>query len=179
MEVRCRHCGHVRSVSEEIFGSREKTDVTCAACGKSFQVVNPKLPTFRMETTRRKVPTITTEISAEGRVLRLPEKNEIRLKVVEGEDKGTVYPVDKPRITIGRANADVIVNDQLSSRLHCMLEISDDWVLLRDMGSTNGTLVNNQTIQTVTLSNGSTFRIGKHAFQLVITPKGHEKNRAV
>jgi len=42
---------------------------------------------------------------------------------------------------------------------------------LRDLGSTNGTLVNDELIAAATLENGSTFRIGKHVFQLVISPK--------
>lgn len=172
MEVRCHHCGNVQTVGDDIFGKRENADLTCSACGKSFQVVNPKLATFRVDTTRKKVPSITSEVSPEGRMLRLPQNHEISLKVLEGEEKGTVYPVNRPRIVIGRANTDVIVNDRMSSRLHCALEISDEWVLLRDLGSTNGTLVNDEPIQVATLTNGSTFRIGQHIFQLVITPKG-------
>ncbi len=172
MEVRCHHCGQAQAVGDNIFGNREKAEVTCSACGKRFQVINPHLATLRSETTRRVVPSITSEVSADGRMLRLPPSHEISLKVIEGKETGTVYPVNKPRVTIGRTNADVIVNDKMSSRLHCALEISDEWVLLRDLGSTNGTLVNDQPIQTATLKDGSTFRIGSHAFQLVIAPKG-------
>lgn len=172
MEVRCQQCGHVQSFADDLFGNREKVDLTCPACGQTLRVVNPKLATFRLETTRKKLSPLTEELSVEGRTLRLPENQELSLKVLEGEEKGTVYPVAKPRITIGRAHADVIINDRMSSRLHCALEVSDESVLLRDLGSTNGTLVNDQPIQIATLSSGSTFRIGKHVFQLVVTPKG-------
>lgn len=172
VEARCHHCGHVHSVADDIFQDREKANLTCPQCGQSFQVINPKLGTLRIDTTRKKVPTITSEINQDGRLLRLPESDELSLKVLEGEEKGTVYPLTKPRITVGRANADVSINDALASRVHCTLEISDQWVLLRDLGSTNGTLVDDQPIQEVTLSNGSTFRVGSHVFQLVITPKG-------
>lgn len=172
MEVRCHHCQHVQTVEGDIFGNREKADLTCAACGKSFQIINPKLGTLRVDTTRKKLPSITSEVSPDGRLLHLPEHQEISLKVLEGEEAGTVYPVIKPRITIGRANADVTVNDHLISRIHCALEISDEWILLRDLGSTNGTLVNNEPIEAATVSNGSTFRVGKHLFELVIIPKG-------
>ena len=56
MEVRCPHCASVQSVSEDVFGIREKVDVACQACGKPFLVVNPKVATLRMETTRKSVP---------------------------------------------------------------------------------------------------------------------------
>jgi pSer/pThr/pTyr-binding forkhead associated (FHA) protein len=79
--------------------------------------------------------------------------------------------VTKPRITIGRSNVDITVNDRMVSRVHCALEISDEGVLLRDLESANGTVVDNQPISAVVLRNGSAFRIGNHVFQLVISPK--------
>ncbi len=172
MEVRCDHCGQVQKVADNIFGKREKVDLPCPGCGKSIRVVNPKLATFRVEATRKKVPSITSEVAEDGRLLRLPEGLAFSLEVLEGKEKGTVYPVDKPRITIGRANADVVISDKLVSRVHCALEISDEQVLLRDLGSTNGTLVNNKPIERAELSGGSTFRVGEHVFRLVMKSKG-------
>jgi len=144
----------------------------CPACKGSLQVVNPKLATFRASSTKKKVEAITSTVADDGRILRLPEDKEISLKALEGEEKGTVYPVGKPRVTIGRANADITVSDRMVSRLHCALEISGESVLLRDLESTNGTLVDDKLIDTAPLSHGSTFRIGGHLFQLAITPKG-------
>jgi len=172
MEVRCLHCGQVQSVGEEIFGSREQASLPCSSCGKTFHIVSPKLASFHAEATRIAAQAITSEISIDGQSLHLPEDLEIYIRVIDGREKGTVYPLTKPRITIGRANSDVIINDALSSRVHCSLEVMGPAVLLRDLDSTNGTLVNDQRIKTATLSNGSTFRIGGHSFQLIIIPKG-------
>ena len=171
MDARCHHCGEARTIQDSAFGNHEKLDATCAGCGKTFQVINPKLATFRVQTTRKKVPAITSNVSVDGSLLCLPENQELSLRVMEGNEKGTVYPVIKPRLTIGRANADITIQDKLSSRVHCSLEVSGQTVLLRDLESTNGTFVDDQPIQTVALSNGSIFRIGGHAFELVITPK--------
>lgn len=172
MEVKCRHCGHQQQVDDNLFGNREKVDLTCPECGKSFQIVNPMLATFRASTTRRTVSPVTSQVTDDGRVLRLPEGQEISLRVLEGNEKGTVYPINKPRMTIGRENADIVVKDRLSSRLHCALEVADQDIRLLDLGSTNGTLINNEFIDTATLSNGSIFQVGKHSFQLVIAPRG-------
>jgi hypothetical protein len=173
VEVRCHHCGHAFQVTDNIFvASRERAEVVCAACKEVLQVINPKLATFRAGRTNKKVSSITSTVTDDGRFLHLPEDREISLKALEGQEKGTVYPVTKPRLTIGRANADITVNDQMVSRVHCALEISDAGVLLRDLESTNGTLVDDRPVQTAPLSHGSTFRIGSHLFQLMITPKG-------
>ena len=172
MEVRCPHCGNVQSVSEDVFGNREKVDVACLACGKTFRVVSPKVATLRIDTTRQSVPTVNVEYTEDGRLLALPQDKQISLKVLEGNEVGTVYSVAKPRMTIGRSNADITIDDRAVSRLHCALEISEDSVLLRDLGSTNGTIVGNQLVETATLTSGSTFRVGMHIFQLLITSKG-------
>jgi predicted Zn finger-like uncharacterized protein len=171
MEVRCPDCGSVQSIAEEAFGIREKVDVACLACGQTFRVVNPQVATLRMETTRESVPTVSPEYSEDGRLLALPQDKKISLKVLEGNEAGTIFVVDKPRVTIGRSNADIIINDRVVSRLHCALEISQDSVLLRDLGSTNGTIVGSQLVETATLTSGSTFRVGRHVFQLLITSK--------
>jgi type III secretion system (T3SS) inner membrane Yop/YscD-like protein len=171
MEVRCYHCSNLQTVEDSIFGKLEKVDVPCSSCGKTFQIINPKLATFHAQTTRKTVSSITSDLSLEGLPLSLPLNLEISLKVLEGQEKGTIYPMHKPRITIGRANSDVIINDMLSSRIHCAVEISDRTVLLRDLESTNGTLVKGEPIQTALLTNGSVFQIGAHSFQLVIISK--------
>jgi hypothetical protein len=172
MEVRCPYCASVQSVSEDVFGNREKVDVACLACGQTFRVVNPKLATLRLETTRKSVTTVNLEYTEDGRLLALPQDKQISLKVLEGNEVGTVFSVAKPRVTIGRSNADITINDRVVSRLHCALEITEDSVLLRDLGSTNGTIVGSQLVETATLTSGSTFRVGMHIFQLLITPKG-------
>ena len=171
MEVRCYHCSNTQTVEDKIFGDHEKVDVPCSSCGKSFQIINPKVATFRSQATRKTVPSITSELSVDGLTLSLPPNQEISLKVLEGQEKGTVYTMHKPRITIGRANSDVIINDMLSSRIHCAVEVSAHTVLLRDLESTNGTLIEGVPIQTALLTNGSVFQIGSHSFQLVITSK--------
>jgi pSer/pThr/pTyr-binding forkhead associated (FHA) protein len=134
-------------------------------------VISPRTQALKLDTTRKPVPDITSYYMEDGRQLSLPKDKLLSLKILEGTERGTVYAVAKPRTTIGRANADVTVDDPLVSRLHCVLETMEDWAQLRDLGSTNGTLVNDEPITAATLEDGSTFRIGNHLFQLLISPK--------
>ena len=171
MQNRCDYCGTVMELSADVFGGREKAEVKCPDCGRLVWVVNPMLETLRQEPTKKKLNPVTSEIGTDGHVLHLPDNTEISLRALEGRESGTVYAVPKPRMTVGRANADIIINDPMISRMHCALEVSDEGIRLLDLGSTNGTFVNDQQIESAVLSSGSTFRVGEHLFQLVISPK--------
>ena len=171
MNVKCHACGKVQSVADDVFGNEDVYWLHCSACGQAMRLVSPKLRTLRMEATAQVASPVTAELSAEGRELRLPDGQQLSLKVVEGEDKGTVFPVSKPRLLIGRGNADITLNDPTASRLHCAVEVSDQEVFLRDLGSSNGTLVDDQPVAVAPLREGSTFRVGMHVLQLLINPR--------
>ena len=65
------------------------------------------------------------------------------------------HPLGRRRVRIGSgADADVIVSDPHVSRLHCELEPTAAGVLLRDLGSTNGTLVGGAAIREALLAPG-------------------------
>jgi pSer/pThr/pTyr-binding forkhead associated (FHA) protein len=64
--------------------------------------------------------------------------------------------------TIGRATgAEFILDRALVSRLHCQLTAADDSVQVKDLGSTNGTFVNGQRVQTSDLHEGDTLGLGR------------------
>lgn len=168
VEAKCSHCGQPFQVGEDVFGKDDRVDLPCPACKKLVSVPNPKLVTLSIDRTRKKVPQVVSQISPEGRLLLIPANMELSLKVLEGEEKGTVYPVNKPRLLIGRTNGDVNLNDAQISRVHCALETSADGVLLKDLESTNGTFVDDQRIDSAPLTSGSKFQVGGHVLQLLI-----------
>ncbi|MEZ4401080.1 MAG: sigma 54-interacting transcriptional regulator [Kofleriaceae bacterium] len=70
-------------------------------------------------------------------------------------------PLGRGRLRVGSGtDADLIVTDAHVSRLHCELEPSADGVLLRDLGSTNGTLVGGARIREVVLQPGVVVTLG-------------------
>ena len=158
-------------VGQETLGQEERVDVPCPACKTPNSVPNPKLVTLSIDRTRKKVHQVISQISPEGELLLIPAHTEISLKVLEGGEKGTTYPVSKPRFLIGRSNGDVNLNDGMISRVHCALEISAEGIVLKDLESTNGTFVDGQKITTATLTDGSTFRVGDHVLRLVVTTR--------
>jgi pSer/pThr/pTyr-binding forkhead associated (FHA) protein len=70
------------------------------------------------------------------------------LHVVGGKHAGQVIPLNRPKFLIGREqDCQLRPNSELVSRHHCVFTTDDFAVRVRDLGSTNGTLVNDERIQ--------------------------------
>jgi len=70
--------------------------------------------------------------------------------------------------TVGRAvQADFIVEADLVSRLHCRLTAdASDQLIVEDLDSTNGTLVNGKRVDRSVLREGDTLGIGRVDFSV-------------
>ncbi len=85
----------------------------------------------------------------------------VHLEVLSGPQMGKKFKFKKTHITVGRNDTDVILVDLDVSRAHCLLEVlGAQAVFLRDMGSTNGTLVRGKPIQSEKVQSGSEFTVG-------------------
>jgi general secretion pathway protein E len=75
----------------------------------------------------------------------------------------TDFPLDRPRVAIGRHAAnEIVVTDTRASRSHCVIEqLEDGNFQVRDMGSANGTLLNGQMVKSSVLSPGDVIAIGE------------------
>lgn len=66
---------------------------------------------------------------------------------------------------IGRnADNDLQIDDDSVSGAHCEVEVDGDAILIRDLGSTNGTFIDNRRIREAYLHEGQTLRVGSCAF---------------
>jgi S-DNA-T family DNA segregation ATPase FtsK/SpoIIIE len=116
-------------------------------------------------------PRLARDGSDEENRLRLPAGKALALSVIAGPARGLVYQVRKPRVVLGRAGADLAINDPEISRWHCALEIKDDIIRLRDLESTNGTFLADERVRVAELKHLSEFRIGTSILLLSVTPK--------
>jgi hypothetical protein len=68
---------------------------------------------------------------------------------------------------IGRdADCDVRIDDPSISKRHCRLDCNGNHFVIRDLGSTNGTFVNNEPVKRTSFDPGDVLRIGKFKFRL-------------
>jgi transcriptional regulator with GAF, ATPase, and Fis domain len=84
-----------------------------------------------------------------------------KLQIISSTEKSREVPIDKDVFTIGAgAQNDLILTDEAASRRHCEIQQREDGFLLRDLGSTNGTMVQGIRVCEVYLTQGLEFRVG-------------------
>jgi signal transduction histidine kinase len=85
-----------------------------------------------------------------------------RLLVIKGADEGKQFDITEPILSIGRdATNGIRLHDTEVSRRHAEVRHGDNGVRIADVGSANGTFVNNQRIDEVELNAGDHVTIGQ------------------
>lgn len=199
MIIDCPSCHARYQYDADRFERKPSKKIKCAKCGTVFEIQNPAyapkavIEDFGDSTyTRREEPpppppppppVDTTEQSplptsghSTGKLAapvlgpHLPQGKRLSLAVINGPDAGTVFRIEKPRVTIGRAQADIPLSDTEASRTHAAIEVHDSQYILEDLKSTNGTLIDDEKIlEPVELSNHSEFQIGSTTIMLIVT----------
>lgn len=76
-------------------------------------------------------------------------------------------PLEKGTFVLGRGqDADIKLEDELISRRHCSLTFNGNSVRINDLGSTNGTYIDGQPVQSGTLEPDNRLQIGKMVLKL-------------
>lgn len=84
------------------------------------------------------------------------------LTLFEGGKPTRTYALAKPVVMLGRLpESDVVVSDPGASRQHARISNSNGEFVLDDLGSTNGTLVNDEAVRERVLGDGDRITIGE------------------
>ncbi len=96
---------------------------------------------------------------------------EMKLKVVSGKHVGQQIAISGPKFMIGRAEDNHLrPSSELISRHHCELLIEGTKASLKDLGSKNGTLVNDERVDGErVLQTGDRLTIGQLEFEVQLT----------
>ncbi len=79
--------------------------------------------------------------------------------------KGQTHEIGAEALTIGRSSDNTIaINNSTVSGHHCSITREGDSVILRDLGSTNGTRVNSQEVKEATLKPKDLVQVGSVEF---------------
>lgn len=151
--VFCNQCGH-RNPPSSTF---------CSACGSV--VDKPSMRTNVLPKTDPLLDAIGDDDNAVvhgGEV----EPGETMLVVRQGPEIGTRFSLVGDQVTVGRVPDNQIQLDDVTvSRQHAVFVRKGDEWLVRDLGSLNGTYVNNERVEEAIVRHGDDLQIGR--FRLV------------
>ncbi|HXG57864.1 MAG TPA: FHA domain-containing protein [Thermoanaerobaculia bacterium] len=186
MIIQCPSCQAKYQYDEDRFERKPSKKIKCARCGTIFEIRNPAFAERSGTAERPKVDQTAVgqkksplPVEDDGPKappadtrgeLKLPVGKRISLAIIDGPDAGSVFRVEKPRVTIGRQNADFVLNDTEASRQHAALEVRETAFSVVDLGSTNGTLVDGRRIDgPFDLQDKSEFQVGNTTLMLIVT----------
>lgn len=96
----------------------------------------------------------------------------VELQIQNTEFAGQSVLLDRPDVIVGRlSNADFCLPHPTISSRHASFTVTARGVLVRDLGSTNGTFVNKEQVQERLLGSGDTVWLGSVACMVVVKPK--------
>lgn len=165
MQAACSHCGKQHVLNDADVEKHGKVQFHCAKCGKVTIVQAERRPDMTMVISplpsfARGENSAASLLVPQDPTLRLPTDVSIVLTVVSGPSQGDVHTIKNARSVIGRQGADIPINDPEISRRHCMIEVRDRNVSLKDLDSTNGTFFEDERARAAVLMDGAEFRIG-------------------
>jgi predicted Zn finger-like uncharacterized protein len=172
--IQCPHCQTCYSVEEQQLTDHPNSQIRCKKCQNAIPrpstsepgPTGVRHPLIHHNEFNRRLQTIASPSPVEATTLKtgdrpwLDEGKVISLVAIDGPMKGKIFPVIKPSLSLGRRDTDIVLDDSDVSRKHCVIEIRGGSAVLVDLGSTNGTFVNEQRVETHQLEHMSEFRIG-------------------
>jgi len=118
-------------------------------------------------------PAVGVWLTSPGTAVGLLRDKTIAISVIRGRSKGLTRQFSQQRISIGRAGgeADLAIDDQGASPLHCAIDVTTEGIRLHDLDSANGTYVDDKQIRSMEIQHLSEFRIGSSLLLILILPK--------
>ena len=170
MIIECPNCNAKYNVPDDKIQGRKR--MKCSKCGSVFPLSDPQEEESASEKDTAKIIRQSVGDSLwTDENLKLPNDQKISLAVIKGARAGYIYHLEKPYILIGRGKVDLIIPDKEISRKHVAIEVRNDKIFLRDLGSTNGTVINNNKVSIVEVTDQTEFKIGQTTLMVITTPK--------
>ncbi len=157
-DIECARCGHHNSPDANF----------CSSCGAPLERAAD--PQDR--------PTIQLQLNSPGGMpdeisIDLDELPPVGILVVRaGPNAGSTFAVDKDVVTAGRhPDSDIFLDDITVSRRHAEVRREGSQLIVRDVGSLNGTYLNRERIEQAELTDGDTVQVGKFKLVFVAGPE--------
>lgn len=91
------------------------------------------------------------------------------LSVIEGNDRGRQFIGATPELKIGRQPENhICLRDPKVSRFHALIKVKESYLIIKDLHSTNGTIINNIKIRRRKLHTGDLIKVGDTLIRVML-----------
>jgi S-DNA-T family DNA segregation ATPase FtsK/SpoIIIE len=104
-----------------------------------------------------------------------PSSVGLMLAVHGGPGAGTVVPLGRGSVRIGRSGTEIHIADAELSREHARLEVSEANITITDLGSVNGTTVDGKRVRSSPVFTNSLIRCGHSTLSIVLCGSGEQR----
>jgi DNA-binding NtrC family response regulator len=113
-----------------------------------------------------------TDVADPHRVAVVPDK--LRVLVLSGPDQGKQLLLERGTYFVGKApSCDLVLSDGAVSRQHLELQVTGAGILVKDLGSTNGSFFGGARFSQVTVGPGAVVTIGTSELKLATVERSH------
>lgn len=111
-----------------------------------------------------------TVVTVIARETKKEDSRDACLVVIYGDDLGRRIPLRAEPCIIGRSSkSDVQIDQESVSRNHARIASAPQGYVVRDLGSTNGTYVNDDLVEEAVLRDGDQLKIGRTIFKFLVS----------
>ena len=171
MKVACPGCHSVYNVKEELVpaaGIRTK----CPKCAELITIVpdpseasSPEIDYAHTMILFNPLPAqeddqlkeVKSGVSGEPRII---PGLKVAVEETDGYSRGKRYAIVKPVTIIGRSKSEILLDDPEVSRRHATIEVYGEKVIIKDLGSTNGTFLNGLGVKMAFVKDGDMVQVG-------------------
>jgi diguanylate cyclase (GGDEF)-like protein len=110
-----------------------------------------------------------TAVTAISKIQKRPFARSSALVVIYGQELGRKYDLDDGKTIIGRSSkSDIQIDHDSVSRQHVRVTVDDGRVEIEDLGSTNGTFLNDEALEgRVALRTNDLIKVGRTVFKFI------------
>ncbi len=117
------------------------------------------------------LPVTVTRIMKRPEKLAEPRKKPPSLIISKHGKTLREYVVNDRKVLIGRSElADIVIADEFCSKLHTLLMLYPDGLVLLDLNSANGTTVNSVRVKSTLLFDNDVISLGHHRLKVMNVP---------
>lgn len=126
-------------------------------------------PIFEVAAEETVEPEIEPEPEVEAEPEPVVEEKLIRITLTGTNNPDVRFAEFARQCTLGRRNTnDIMISDNAVSGNHCEFICEDDKIIIRDLDSTNGTLLNGEPVTTAEINSGDLIIVGKLQYRISI-----------